>query len=61
MMSAHDVQANEPKRQLLAAQMAAYEAKHGPVVTSPASQYDRNGMQPNSDARNGWENRGAKP
>jgi hypothetical protein len=61
MMSAHEVIAKDEQRKRLAEQMAAYEAKHGPVVTSPASQYDKNGMQPNSDARNGWENRGAKP
>lgn len=56
MISAHEVQAREPERQDLAAKMAAWEAKHGPVVTAPASQYDRNGLRV-VEQRNGWENR----
>lgn len=33
MISAHDVAAKRPQSELIAAQTAAYESKHGPVTT----------------------------
>lgn len=56
MINAHEVQARDDERRQLAEAMAAWEAKHGPVVTEPPTKYDRNGLRI-TEQRNGWENR----
>jgi hypothetical protein len=59
MISANDIAQREPDRQRIAADMAAWEAKHGPVETMPPGQYDRSGITERLTERtkDGWDNR----
>lgn len=59
MILTNDIAAKEPDRQRIAAQMAAYEAQHGPVETIPPGNYDRSGITERltERTRDGWDNR----